>query len=207
MQVLAEVPDDATEINEKLGIAVPDKVGADYQQSLQFPSLNIRGMALGWIGSEARTIVPGSATANIDVRLVVESNAERIINLVKTHIIEQGFYVIDHLPTDKEREEHARIAMFTYEFGNMAFLTDFSSEIGKWVNRSMIKAFDENPVRVRETGGTVPISQFISKLGIHAVIVPTVNLDNNQHSPNENLRLGNYNEGVKTIVALLTEEI
>jgi acetylornithine deacetylase/succinyl-diaminopimelate desuccinylase-like protein len=207
LDVLSEVPDDATEINAKLGIAIPDKVGADYQQSLQYPSLNIRGMASGWIGDEARTIVPSTATANIDIRLVVESDAMHLINLVKNHIEAQGFYLVDHLPSDKERKEHQRIVMFSYEFGNMAFRTDFDSEIGEWVNRSLIKAFDEKPVRVRITGGTVPISQFISKLGIEAVILPTVNLDNNQHSPNENLRLGNYNEGIKTIVALLTEDI
>ncbi len=207
LKILKEVPDDATEINTKLGIGIPDQVGADYQQSLQYPSLNIMGMASGWIGNEARTIVPSTATASIDIRLVVESDAERLINLVKNHIVAQGFYLVDHLPSDKERKEHQRIAMFSFAFGNMAFRTDFDSEIGEWVNRSMIKAFEEKPVRVRTTGGTVPISQFISKLGIEAVILPTVNLDNNQHSPNENLRMGNYNEGVRTMVALLTEAI
>lgn len=206
-KILNEVPDDAKEINQKLGIAEPEKVGANYQESLQYPSLNIRGMASGWIGSEARTIVPSQATANIDIRLVVESDAERLIGLVKEHILGQGFYVVDHLPADEEREKHQRIAMFNYEFGNMAFRTDFDSEIGKWINRAMIKAFNENPVRVRTTGGTVPISQFISKLGIEAVILPTVNLDNNQHSPNENLRIGNFNDGIKTMVAILTENI
>ena len=207
LRILSEVPDDQDEINRKLGISEPDKVGADYQQSLQYPSLNIRGFSSGWVGSEARTIVPSTATANLDIRLVVESDAKRLIKLVKNHIEQQGFHLVDHLPNDAERAKYPKIAKFDYDFGNMAFRTDFDSEIGEWVNRSLIKAFDENPVRVRTTGGTVPISQFISKLGIQAVILPVVNLDNNQHGPNENLRLGNYIDGIKTIVALLTEEI
>ena len=37
--------------------------------------------------------------------------------------------------------------------------------------------------------------------------VPTVNIDNNQHSPNENLRLGNYRDGIKTILTILTEPL
>ena len=37
------------------------------------------------------------------------------------------------------------------------------------------------------------------------VIVPLVNADNNQHSPNENLRLGNYKEGILTLMSVLTE--
>jgi acetylornithine deacetylase/succinyl-diaminopimelate desuccinylase-like protein len=207
LKMLSAVPDDQDEINRKLGIAEPDKVGANYQESLQYPSLNIRGISSGWVGSEARTIVPSTATANLDIRLVVESDAERLIKLVKNHIQQQGFYLVDHLPNDAERAKYPKIAMVDYDFGNMAFRTDFDSEIGKWVNRSLIKAFDEKPVRVRTTGGTVPVSQFISKLGIQAVILPAVNLDNNQHGPNENLRLGNYIDGIKMVVALLTEEI
>lgn len=48
------------------------------------------------------------------------------------------------------------------------------------------------PVRLRTSGGTVPIAPFIGALGFPAVSVPIVNFDNNQHSPNENLRLGTF---------------
>jgi hypothetical protein len=41
---------------------------------------------------------------------------------------------------------------------------------------------------------------------VNALIVPTVNTDNNQHSANENLRLGNYFEGIRTMIGLLTEK-
>jgi acetylornithine deacetylase/succinyl-diaminopimelate desuccinylase-like protein len=39
------------------------------------------------------------------------------------------------------------------------------------------------------------------------VTIPTVNADNNQHSPNENLRLGNYKEGIRAIMSVLTEKM
>jgi acetylornithine deacetylase/succinyl-diaminopimelate desuccinylase-like protein len=35
--------------------------------------------------------------------------------------------------------------------------------------------------------------------------VPTVNIDNNQHSPNENLRLGNFLDGIVMLMAVLAE--
>ena len=44
----------------------------------------------------------------------------------------------------------------------------------------------------RTSGGSVPISPFVNVLNIPAVGVPTVNKDNNQHSPNENIKLINY---------------
>ena len=58
---------------------------------------------------------------------------------------------------------------------------------------------------MRTTGGSVPIAPFVATLGVPAVIVPAVNADNNQHSPNENLRLGNYIDGIKQYLAILTE--
>jgi acetylornithine deacetylase/succinyl-diaminopimelate desuccinylase-like protein len=53
-------------------------------------------------------------------------------------------------------------------------------------------------------GGTVPISPFIGALEIPAVIVPLVNADNNQHSPNENMRLGNLLSAMQTFYGILT---
>ena len=67
--VLKSVPDDEKVINYKMGIANSDSVATTYQESLQYPSLNVRGMLSGWVGEEVRTIVPASATAEIDVRL------------------------------------------------------------------------------------------------------------------------------------------
>jgi len=53
-------------------------------------------------------------------------------------------------------------------------------------------------------GGTVPISPFIGALGFPALAVPTVNFDNNQHSPNENLRLGHFFDSIVTMAAIMT---
>ena len=73
-KILRAVPDDEQYINFTLGIAEPDKVAESYQESIQYPSLNVRGLSSGWVGDEKRTIVPALATAEIDVRLVLESD-------------------------------------------------------------------------------------------------------------------------------------
>ena len=57
------------------------------------------------------------------------------------------------------------------------------------------------------SGGSIPISPFVNTLDIPAVTVPTVKRDNNQHSPNENIRLGDYRNGIKTILSILTEPL
>ena len=53
---------------------------------------------------------------------------------------------------------------------------------------------------------TIPIAPIVETLGIPAATVPTVNIDNNQHSPNENLRLGNFLEGIAILVAVLGQD-
>jgi len=61
--ILANVPDDEKMINLKLGIASADTgIAESYQEALQYPSLNVRGMSSGWVGSERRTIIPGLST-------------------------------------------------------------------------------------------------------------------------------------------------
>ena len=56
-------------------------------------------------------------------------------------------------------------------------------------------------------GGTVPTAEIVGVLQVPFVIVPLVNADNNQHTSNENLRLGNYVDGVRTIFSLLTHPL
>jgi acetylornithine deacetylase/succinyl-diaminopimelate desuccinylase-like protein len=206
-QILRNVPDNEEEIKKRLQIVTPDKVGGSYQEAIQYPSLNIRGMQSGWINEKVRTIIPGWARAELDVRLVLESDPERLIQLIKDHIVGQGYYMTALEPTEEERLTHDKIATFTSEISYQSFRTDFDSEVGKWLTSALKNGFGEDPIRIRMSGGSIPISPFVSTLGIPAVTVPTVNRDNNQHSPNENLRIGNYRDGVKTMIAILKEKL
>ena len=53
-------------------------------------------------------------------------------------------------------------------------------------------------------GGTVPTAVLVDALHLPFVLVPTVNPDNNQHSHDENLRIGHFISGSRTILRLLT---
>lgn len=204
---LAAVPDNQSDIMKQLGIAESDQVGETYQESLQYPSLNIRGMSSGWTGNQTRTIVPDVAVAELGIRLVPETSGDRLLGLVKDYIKEQGYYLIDREPTQEERLSYPKIATFTGATSVNAFRTPFESETGQWLTRAIQKNYGQDPVRLRTMGGTVPVVLLIEKLQAPAVILPLVNMDNNQHSPNENLRLGNLIDGVKACYSVLVEPI
>lgn len=206
-KVLRQVPDDENEIKKFLGIAEADKVGGSFQESLQYPTLNIRGLNSLYVGSKARTLIPAEATAEIDVRLVPTSDPDKLIGLVKKHIESKGYHVITSEPTEEERMKYPRLVSFQSSVSYLAFQTPFDSEVGQWLNRAMTKAFGKEPIKIRTAGGSIPISPFVITLGIPAVAVPIVNADNNQHAPNENIRVGNYIDGVKTFYYILKEQL
>jgi len=206
-KILKQVPDNEAEIRKFLGIAKADNIGDNFQESLQYPTLNIRGLDALFIGKESRTLIPATATAEIDIRLVPGSDPDRLIGLVKKHVQDQGYYVIDREPTEEERMQHEKIVSFKSHFSYAAFQTSFSSEPGIWLNKAMVKAFGKEPIKIRMMGGSIPISPFVTTLNIPAVSVPTVNADNNQHAENENIRVGNYADAVKTFLVILMEKL
>ncbi|MDT0622882.1 M20/M25/M40 family metallo-hydrolase [Croceitalea vernalis] len=207
IEVLKSVPDSDVAIAEKQQFKTAEKVGDFYQEALQYPSLNIRGLGSGWIGKEARTIVPESATAELDLRLVPETDGNRLKTLVKQHITKQGYKVIDHVPTKEERLKFDNIITITESSVTNAFRTDLNNPYGNFLVKTMKESFNDDVVQIRIMGGTVPISPFINELKIPAFIIPMVNADNNQHSPNENLKIGQLAYGINTFYSILTSTL
>lgn len=204
--ILKSVPDSDEAIAEKLQFKTAEKVGGFYQEALQYPSLNIRGLGSGWVGDKARTIVPESATAELDLRLVVESDGTRLKQLVKDHIAKQGYKVLDHVPSREERMQFDKIV--TVEEGSVtdAFRTELDNPYGDFLVNTLHQSFGEEVIQIRTMGGTVPISPFVNELKIPAFIVPVVNPDNNQHSPNENVKIGQLAYGIKAFYGILSSK-
>ncbi|MCB0685186.1 MAG: M20/M25/M40 family metallo-hydrolase [Saprospiraceae bacterium] len=203
-EIMSAVPDNPKQINELLQIAEPEKVGKNYQEALQYTSFNARGILSGWVGSQARTIVPDYATVAIDIRLVPENDPARLLDLIKRHIEKQGYFIVDQEPTREERLSHSKIVFVHSSRSTLAFRTPMQSPVGNWLSAALAEKFGQEPIKIRMMGGTVPITDFVTKLNVPAVIVPMVNADNNQHSPNENMRIGHLQKAIDIYETLLT---
>jgi acetylornithine deacetylase/succinyl-diaminopimelate desuccinylase-like protein len=201
--ILAAVPDDEAALKKRLGIAQPDKVGANYQEALQYPSLNVRGMASGGVGDKAASIIPNQALAEIDLRTTVETDGAYLAGLVRNYIEAQGYFLVDHDPTDAERAAHPKIAQLKVGKGDDAARQEIESPIGRWAEKALEMSSGGEPVRLRQMGGTVPVADIVGPLRLPFILVPTVNADDNQHTYDENLRMGQFLTGMRSMLGLL----
>ncbi|CAN5712342.1 M20/M25/M40 family metallo-hydrolase [soil metagenome] len=202
--MIAAVPDDTTAMLRAFGVAAPEAAHPKLQAALQYPTLNVRGLTSAFVGAGARTIIPDRATASIDVRLVKETPGDALIDKIRAHVRSQGYHIVQEAPDDETRAKYPRIArLATFGDGTNAFRTSPLDPQARALAASIRLATGIEPVHLRTLGGTVPIAPFIEALGFPAVLVPTVNFDNNQHEENENLRIANLWEGILTVAAIL----
>jgi acetylornithine deacetylase/succinyl-diaminopimelate desuccinylase-like protein len=198
------VPDEAQSLMKLFGIAAPERKDLSLQAALQLPTLNVRGLSSAYVGADARTIIPDKAIAAIDVRLVKETPADRMRQVVQAHIEKQGWHVVQTDPDNETRVRYPKIIRMAARGGTNAYRTSPLLPISKQTISALSSVFGAPPVQIRTSGGTVPITPFIEALGFPAMSLPIVNFDNNQHGENENLRLGHFFRGVTTIAAVLT---
>lgn len=205
--ILAAVADDEEAMRKRLGIARADAVGGNYQEALQFPSLNIRGLQSAAVAEKAANIVPHTAIAELDLRTTPEAGPDYLTGLLRKHILAQGWYIASGEPTDEERAAHDKILSMLISEGSQAARTPMDAPLGEWVlgvlRETHSDAADMQPVRIRMMGGSVPTDKLVDALKLPFVIVPLVNADNNQHSFDENLRIGHYVDGMRTLIGLL----
>src|SRR2546422_5436186 len=114
---IAEAPAYDDELRSQLGLARTEGNGKTLLELINEPSLNINGIGSGDVGALARNVIPNTATTVLDLRLVKGNDHRRQVQRLIDHIGKQGFYVIDHDPTDAERQQHALIAKVTARSG------------------------------------------------------------------------------------------
>lgn len=205
-QLLADSNLDETALRRRVGIASTDTVGSNYMESIQYPSLNIRGMAAADIGDKAANIIPKDAVAELDLRTTAESDSDYLAGLLRNFIIAQGYTVLDHAPDAAERTAHPKLARLDFGLPSAGARQAMDTPIRYWVERALASAYPatQPPILMRASGGTVPTHEITEPLRLPFVLVPLVNPDNNQHTFDENLRMGNYLTGVRSLLGLLT---
>lgn len=203
-EAMRALPEVGALLRDELGVVESEGGNAPYIERLLIPSLNIRGLASATVGETARNVVPNRATASIDVRLAQGNDPDAMLDLVERHIESQGYFIVRDEPTMAQRRAHAKIAKVTREGGYRAVRTRMDHPAAAPLIQAVSRATGEPALLAPTLGGSLPLYLFEDVLGAPLVIVPIANHDNNQHAPDENLRLANLWYGVDLFAAILT---
>lgn len=204
-RAIAEAPQYDEELKGQLGIKRTEGGGKSLLELISLPSLNINGFASGDVGALARNVIPTTATAVLDLRLVKGNDHQRQVQRLVDHIRKQGYHVIDRDPTDAERAQHPLLARVNVRPGGYnAERTRMDLPISKAVIDAVQSTSTEKIVLLPTSGGSLPLSIITERLKTVTISVPIANYDNNQHAENENIRLQNFWDGIEIWAAIMT---
>lgn len=204
-QAIASAPAYDAELMKQLGLARTENEGKSLLELINEPSLNINGMSSGDVGDLARNVIPTTATAVLDLRLVRGNDFQRQFERLVAHVRSQGFHVLDRDPTDAERRQFPLLAKVVHRPGGYnAERTRMDLPLAKAVISAVQGTTNEPIVSLPTSGGSLPLSIITENLRTVTITVPIANFDNNQHAENENIRLRNLWDGIETMAALMT---
>ena len=202
-RALAEAADNDEDLKRELQIGFTEGNGKKLKELLMLPSLNIRGLSSASTGATARNVIPATATAAIDLRLVKGIDGKTAIARVLTHMRKQGWHIVTTDPDEATRLKNPKVIKALNNDGYNAARTSMDLPISRQIIAT-IEAARGTTVKMPTLGGSVPLYIFTDILKLPAIGIPIANHDNNQHSANENIRLQNLWDGIETMAALLT---
>lgn len=199
---LAAAPEVESLLAREFAVATPERPDERLEVKLNQPTLSVLEMSTS--GIPGRSAIPGSATARIEVRMVKDLVPETQNALITEHVKAQGYFVVSgREPTDEERRAHSLIARVDPRRGSPASRVSMDDPKAQAVVKALTLR-GVPPVQLPTLGGSMPFGTFSDEYAMPTVGVSIVNYDNNQHGPDENLRLRNLWEGIEMLAALMT---
>jgi acetylornithine deacetylase/succinyl-diaminopimelate desuccinylase-like protein len=200
---IAAMPDVTDILKDELGIHTPEGDGRRLEELITLPAINSRGIVAGGVGEKGRNVILTSATTSLDLRLVPDQTPQRAVELIKAHLIQQGFHVVSEEPTVDMLRAHAKIAKLDWDgAGYPAMRTALDHPMSQRLTRLM-RLIEPDLIVTPNMGGSLPLHEFSSRLSAPIIILPLANHDNNQHAENENMRLQNFWDAMSVYGAIL----
>ncbi|GGA33353.1 M20/M25/M40 family metallo-hydrolase [Psychrobacillus lasiicapitis] len=151
------------------------------------PTCNICGIQSGYTGEGSKTILPSSAFAKIDFRLVPGQKPDQLLKDLRTYLNVNGY-------------EDIGIRVFGAE---EAARTNPSEKIAEAVIETISTYSELPPNIVPNTPGTGPMYDLCQRYGIPSVSFGVGHFASYTHAPNENIRIEDFIENIKLIAALV----
>jgi acetylornithine deacetylase/succinyl-diaminopimelate desuccinylase-like protein len=185
---LASLPFDEEQIKDSFGFAnyVRDLAGTDLLvKHFYEPTCTICGLKSGYLEEGSKTVLPCSATAKVDFRLVPDLTPELVQDLLRAHLDRQGFAEVEII--------------------GMHGLRPARSSLDAPFVKACIEAaratYDTEPIIYPTSPGSGPLHTLARETP--TVMAGVANVNSRLHAPNENIYLQDYFEGIRFVGELV----
>jgi acetylornithine deacetylase/succinyl-diaminopimelate desuccinylase-like protein len=162
-----------------------------FERTWARPTFEVHGIAGGFTGAGAKTVIPARATAKVSIRLVPRQDPQKVVRAVEQWVKENS-----------PRGIQCEVRVLSAGPGLMV-------NIDHPAIRVAAKAFSDilgKPTVFTRSGGSIPIvGDFATHLGIPTILMGFGLPDDGLHSPNEKYNIRNYYDGIRTLAHFFEE--
>jgi len=166
-------------------LAVPDlktMPAREFHERVMYrPTLTISGLDSGYTGEGIKNIVPATASAKVDIRLVVDQTPAKMMALVRSHLKRHGFDDVEVVEYDSMKPSR----------------TNAANNFVRPIVDACRAAAGQEPVVLPALGGSIPQYAFVEGLGVPCIWSAYANWDEHNHAPDENMVVELYIQAIK----------
>lgn len=147
------------------------------------PTIQITGIKTGYIDEGFSNIVPCTAEARLNIRLVANQDPKKVLKYIKEFLI-------------KNTPKYVQLKIESEETLNDPAKIDIDKPIFKVVRKMMKDSYGYDPI-IKYVGGGIPIvSDFQKILGVDPILASLGNEDCNMHGVDENYTVSLVKKGL-----------
>lgn len=191
LQLLADEPFNEEAFKKEYGVAsfIGNQNSYDIKKALAIePSCNISGLQSGYYKKGVKTILPATAMAKMDFRLVPNMDPHKQFEKLVQYLQEKGY---------SQSEVDVK-----YISGEPAYKTPIDSPYVKIIVDSASKVFSGIVLNI-SSPGTGPMFIFKEILDVDSICIGSTIIPNKMHSPNEFTELNLLNKGTKCFIEII----
>lgn len=178
LRLLEDLPDDDDEIKRSYGVEgfLRGLEGFSSRRAVFTPTANIAGLSSGYEGPGSKTVIPSTAIAKMDFRLVPDQDPIEIFHKLKEHLFRHGF-------------DDVEVEMLG---GERPGITPADDPLVRLAAETAQDVYGSSPHISPLNGGSGPVAPFRDYLNVPIVTLGAGYPEAGAHGPNENMRIEDF---------------
>ena len=192
LEAIRAMPLEEHSIRDELGIKhfLYGLTGFEFKKAFYGnPTANIAGIWSGYTGTGHKTVLPSTAQAKMDFRLVPEQDPVKLATKLRQHLTKHGFGDVE----------------VTLQAENPAARTPITAPIAKIAANAGREVFHKEPVTLVTSAASGPMHYYTNTLYLPTVAIGCNHPRSNTHAPDENQRIDVFVQASKWIARIIED--